>query len=99
MDSFMTEAAYDERLTSPYCHMFHPCRFFFSPWFLQIRQFANMMHLYFLFGTAEFAAICEDSLKEFASVSHKELRRMIDEDCIPFSLKRNTSELSDEWLL
>jgi len=32
-----------------------------------------MMNLYFLFGTAEFAGICEDSLKEFASVSHKEL--------------------------
>ncbi len=57
------------------------------------------MNLYSLFGTAEFAGICEDSLKEFASVSHKELRSMIDEDCISFSLKRNASELSDQWLL
>jgi hypothetical protein len=84
MNSFMTRTTYDKRLTPPCCHLFHPCRFVFSPWFLQIRQFANMMNLYFLFGTAEFAGICEDSLKEFASVSHEELRRMIDEDCIRF---------------
>lgn len=94
MNIFMALTTDDQCLASSDCHLFGPCRFFFPPWLLKICQFADVMNLYLLSRSAEFALIRQNSFEEFAPVRHEKLGSMINQDGVLLSFKGDPSELS-----
>src|SRR5260370_29765667 len=99
MDRFMAFPTHHERFASSSYHLFDPFRSLFSSWLLEINELANMVDLYFFFRSAEFTFVSKDSLKQFAPISHRELRLTINKDCVLLPFQRDTTELCHEWLL
>lgn len=86
MNVFMALATDNQRFAPSCRHLLHPLRLFLSSWFLQVRQFANMMNFYVFSRTTQFTRVCKYSLQKFASVSHQKLRLSVTENRILLAL-------------
>ncbi len=98
MDRLMAFSTHHKRFASSCNHLLDPFRFLFSSRLLEIREFANMVDLYFFFRSAEFTHVSENALEQFAPVSHRKLGLMINKDRVLLSFERDTAELGNEWL-
>src|SRR5262249_30250769 len=70
-----------------------------SPLFLQIGEFADVMHLHLICGFADLAPLRLQSLDQLRAGVEDQRLHLVDEDCVLLPLEWDAAEGRYQWLL